>query len=231
MNPLAWKKSASEMAPAPTYPGVTALPAPPDDATKVIWHDPSSYNPYFHGPPYLPGMHVRMDQKAASKQANSGLEGLPAALIMLRALSAIHQAHHWLTYGEAYYADHLLFERLYNETEEEIDQVAEKALGLGTNRSFLHPGFQTAHVSKWVQTFCGNGWTEGEGENPTTYVQTSLKAETWFLGQMKKIAETMKAMGSLSRGADNLLAGIEDKHEGHVYLLTQRSQVDPWKVG
>jgi len=223
--------------PNPEHPGVSPTNTPPDDATFVIWQDPSSYNPFFHGPPYLPGMKVRMDKSASMKTAHTiasklahgeGL-GLPTALVFVRALAQIHQGHHWLTYGDTYYADHLLFERLYNETAEEADQIAEKAVGLGCPKDKLHPGLQASLIAKTVHMFCGDGLAQQE-INPHVFMESSLKAEEHFISSLAAIAAEMKNHGELTRGADNLLAGVEDKHESHVYLLKQRLISDPWKV-
>jgi hypothetical protein len=82
------------------------------DATQAIWQDPSSYDPYTQGPPYLPESPSR---RTASQKVSSEF-GLPEALAALRALAMVHQTHHWLTSGPAFYADHLLFERLYADT-------------------------------------------------------------------------------------------------------------------
>jgi DNA-binding ferritin-like protein len=222
----------------PEHPGVSSSATPPDDATFVIWQDPSSYNPLFHGPPYLPGMKVRMDKAAslktagtiASKLAHGSGTGLPTALVFLRALTMIHQGHHWLTFGESYYADHLLFERLYDETLEEVDAVAEKAIGVGCPKDKIHPGLQATFITKVVQLFCGDGQNESMAGDPKSYLEASLKAEELLLSSLAAIAAEMKENGELTRGVDNLLAGIEDKHEGHVYLLKQRLTPDPWKV-
>lgn len=219
------------------HPGVSSTQTPPDDATFVIWQDPSSYNPFFHGPPYLPGMKVRLDKSASMKTAHTvaaklahgeGL-GLPTALVFVRALAQIHQGHHWLTQGESYYADHLLFERLYNETAEEADQIAEKAVGVGCPQDKLHPGLQASLIAKTVHMFCGDGLTQQE-INPHIFMESSLKAEEHFIASLAAIAAEMKNQGDLTRGTDNLLAGIEDKHESHVYLLKQRLTSDPWKA-
>ncbi len=224
--------------PNPDHPGVSQTTTPPDDATFVIWQDPSSYNPFFHGPPYLPGMKVRLDKKAsmktsrtiATKLAHGEGLGLPTALVFVRALAMIHQGHHWLTHGDTYYADHLLFERLYNETAEEIDQIAEKAVGLGCPKDKIHPSLQSSLIAKTVHMFCGDGVNTSEASNPRVYAEISLKAEEHFIASLAAIAAEMKNHGELTRGADNLLAGIEDKHESHVYLLKQRLTSDPWKV-
>jgi hypothetical protein len=238
MKPIAWKTRLAQaypFAPQPYHPGVSPSGTPPDDATHVIWQDPSSYNPFFHGPPYLPGMEVHMNKAASSrsivaKVVSAAGPDLSSVLVFLRSLAFIHQSHHWLTFGGDYYGDHLLFERLYNQTTEEIDQIAEKAVGVGAPIQKLHPGLQASLVAQVVASFCGNGVTSGEADDPSSYVMTSLAAERHFIDCMKQIAEGLKATGTLSRGVDNLLAGIEDKHEGHIYLLGQRSKKDPWKV-
>jgi DNA-binding ferritin-like protein len=182
-------------------------------------------------------MKVRLDKSAsmktahtiASKLAHGEGNGLPTALVFVRALAMIHQGHHWLTHGEAYYADHLLFERLYNETAEEADQIAEKAVGIGCPQNKLHPGLQASLIAKTVHMFCGDGLAQQE-INPQVFMESSLKAEEHFIASLAAIAAEMKEHGELTRGTDNLLAGIEDKHESHVYLLKQRLTSDPWKV-
>jgi DNA-binding ferritin-like protein len=230
---LRWKTAGQDpsFSPAPDHPGVNNPGTPPDDATFVIWQDPSSYNPFFHGPPYLPGQKVRLDKQASStrslvataaKMAHGIGYGLPTVLVFLKALVVIHQSHHWLTYGETYFADHLLFERLYNQTVEDIDGVAEKAVGTGVPLDKMHPGLQSCMVAHIVKKFCGDGVKYTGSESPTAYLEASLKAESEFMACMAEIAKVMKERGDLSRGVDNMLAGIEDKHEGHLYLLKQR---------
>lgn len=227
-----WKVGAAPFGPAPSQPA---------DAVETIWQDPSSYNPYTQGPPYLP--EVKFARKASVQDvvtlAQSAPDAaLPAILTVLRALAVVHQSHHWLTYGPVFYADHLLFERIYNDLVGEIDQVAERAIGTGASKTALHPGAQTKQIAVIVQALCGDGVTVGEGENPDTYVATSLRAERWLLECIKTVSSALESVGMLSRGTDNLLQGIEDKHEEHVYLLVQRTggdkalkvASDPWKA-
>jgi len=231
MNTTAWRREAQAhpFAPQPHHPGVSELDTPLDDATHVIWQDPSSYDPLFHGPPYLPGMKVRMDRNASviksrigSVDLSPGSE-LPGLLAFLRALAWVHQTHHWLTCGGDYYGDHLLFERLYDGTVAEIDQVAEKAIGLGVPSTCLQPMAQAGAMVQFLRSF-------KPGSCPFEYASSSLQAERDFLDCTKSLVEILKNRGALSRGLDNLIAGIEDKHEGHVYLLGQRTKDDPWKA-
>ena len=52
-------------------------------------------------------------------------------LDLLRALSFLHQTHHWQSSGANFMGDHLLYSRLYDTVNGEIDGVGERAVGLG----------------------------------------------------------------------------------------------------
>lgn len=149
--------------------------------------------------------------------------GIPAShlsvvLVHLRFLYFIHQTHHWVAKGDTYYGDHLLFQRLYEGVAAEIDLIAEKAIGTGCERN-VNVQLQTVQLLRLVQ---GYGSTSIVPQ-PAELARRSLQAERNFLMVMAHVADQMKETGQLSRGVDNLLAGIEDKHEEHIYLLKQRT--------
>ena len=48
-----------------------------------------------------------------------------------RFLYLAYQNLHWLSRGDSFYGDHLLFQRLYEKLGDESDQIAERAIGLG----------------------------------------------------------------------------------------------------
>jgi len=211
------------------------------DATYAILQDPSSYDYEAHGPPYLPpksassikptvrGMvrqaavgkaahFYKTVQSHISPYTNRAYGELAGVLVFLRALSMVHQTNHWATQGPAYYGDHLLFDRLYGDLVSEIDTVAEKAVGLGGSGLVIAPMLAKS-TSDVVSELCAAqlGTPDPEGR-----VAMSLQAELRFLVMMQMVAREMRAKGTLSRGTDNMLASIEDKHEEHVYLLKQR---------
>jgi DNA-binding ferritin-like protein len=142
---------------------------------------------------------------------------LSVLLVHLKFLAAVHQNHHWTAKGDPFYGDHLLFERLYGGTVGEIDSVAEKAVGLG-NVSNVDLMLQTTQVLRLVQ---GYGMSQTIPQ-PTELAKRSLMAEMNFLATIMRLVESMNETGTLTRGLDNLIAGIEDQHEGHVFLLKQR---------
>jgi len=142
---------------------------------------------------------------------------LSVALVYLKYLYAVHQNHHWTASGDPFYGDHLLFQRLYTGITEEIDSVAEKVIGLGGTGN-VDLNLQTMQVLKLVQ---GYG-TASTIPQSTDLAKKSLMVEMNFLAVMKQLCESLKETGLMTHGLDNLLAGIEDAHEGHVYLLKQR---------
>jgi DNA-binding ferritin-like protein len=148
---------------------------------------------------------------------NSPYPQLSVCLAYLKFLYNVHQTHHWISKGDSFYGDHLLFQRIYESTQEDIDSVAEKSIGLGATSS-VDLVLQTKQLSKLVQ---GYGMASTL-PSPTELVKRSYLAEMTFLKVVAHLAEHMKECGILTRGLDNMLQGIEDKHEGHVYLLKQR---------
>lgn len=216
-----------------------------NDATHVIWQEPSQYDAMTHGPPYLPLMGksaavqalvtelVSQPDLAAFLEESRASNGELAMLVaFMRAVSIVHQTHHWQTRGASYYGDHLLFERLYNDSLEMIDGLAERAVG-------IH-GFEVVdactmidNMQRFVRYICNP-----RAETPTGYADTSLRAELNLLTLLQMAHESIDYRRLLTMGLENLLEDIADKHEAFVYLLTQRTQRqlqastrprDPWK--
>jgi DNA-binding ferritin-like protein len=196
-----------------------------DETFKVLWHSPTEYNPLRHCPPYLPGLpyqpvvlssEQRDAVKAFAKSASVEVEGssLTALLGGLQGAALLHQTHHWSTRGRAFFADHQLFERLYNESLEFIDQVAERMIGLGAPR--VHAFTQARLVLEFV-TKCGMAHT------PDEMIQASIKAELAVLALVDQVLRSFEASGTLTPGTSNLLEGVADQHESFLYLLQQRS--------
>jgi hypothetical protein len=143
---------------------------------------------------------------------------LAALVAYLRALSTVHQTHHWQTRGCSYYGDHLLFERLYNTANGEVDGVAEKAVGTGQHL-LVQPIMQTAHLGQVLKCLYNGAPVDPD---PTGYVALSLRAELCFMVFLQLVYAHLETNGGLSLGVDNMLQGIADKHEESLYLLRQR---------
>ena len=144
--------------------------------------------------------------------SNENARALATLVALLRAVYQTHQASHWQTRAKSYYGDHLLYQRLYEDTLPEIDQVAERAIGMG-GLELMDPGKQSSLTTRFVSAIRGNRGLP----SPRGLAQTSLRAEMALLQAIDEVL----SLGA-SQGTQNLLQGIADKHEGHLYLLQQR---------
>jgi len=204
----------------------------------TMWHDPSMYDPLRDGPPYLPpprkaasvktadeasAMAVlsQILQNVAAAYEQTPMSELAVLLAFLRAEGMIHQSHHWMTRGTTFYGDHLLYDRLYNDVQEHVDRVAERAVGSG-GHLLAHPTLLAVHVAEIVKSLYGD---TPEDPSPEEYPLLSLRTALRFLAVLRMVYAVLEKRGQLSHGTDNLLQDIADKHEEHVYLLKQRTTV------
>lgn len=204
------------------------------ETEEVLWHSPTEYNPLRHCPPYLPGLPYRASRlsseakaeiQAFVKSASLGdmprapetwQERLPLFLSCLQALALLHQSHHWSTSGPDFYADHLLYERLYNESLPMIDAFAEKSIGTQVIRK--------VDALRQVQAMSEFMGIVGTAKTADEMVQVSLRAEILCVQEVNALMPILEEQMPLHEGFINLLGDIADKHESFVYLLRQRTQ-------
>jgi len=139
---------------------------------------------------------------------------------LLRGLQLLYQTSHWQTSGPMYYGDHLLFQRLYEALGDDIDALGEKAVGMGNERLVDY-----RHSLQNMQMFldAADDMITAENETPAQkHVARALRAETAFIRAGESLMNMLDGKGLLTRGVENLLGGILDKHEGLLYLLKQR---------
>jgi len=166
--------------------------------------------------PVEPNINIVFDNMVA-EWGGSPFAQLSVVLVHLKFLYEVHQNHHWVSMGDPFYGDHQLFQRLYTDVVSEIDNVAEKSIGLGCT---YNVDLQLVNLQR-SKLIAGYGMT-------TTIPQTSdlarrsLMAELNFIKVIDLALNSLKECGMLTNGVDNMLQDIADKHEGHVYLLKQR---------
>ena len=170
------------------------------DAIDAIWKNPERYNQVLHGPRLF---------KAASPKLKTAVIDLVSTM---RLAALTHQGNHWTVSGPEFYSDHKLFERLYEESQAQIDALAEKAVSLMQVRAIeLHEGLQRCMpLLNLLISLAVPGESSGLAED---HVQAAVLA--------------VKACGQsepLTPGLTNLLDDIYDTHESFQYLLGQRSK-------
>lgn len=129
----------------------------------------------------------------------------------LKAVALIHQHNHWTTRGEAFYGDHLLFERLYDSALESLDSAAEKFMGLFGDQCLTYD-LQTDLLGKVLSKYSN---LEGSP------VQMSLAVEKDFIKFSKTAYNTFEEEGKLTLGLDDMIMATASKREESVYLLQQ----------
>lgn len=163
-----------------------------------------------------PNISIVLDNMVAEWGSASYPE-LSVLLVHLRFLYFVHQTHHWVSKGDSFYGDHLLFQRLYEETQQSIDDLAEKSIGLGSNDN-VNITLQVAQLMRLTQ---GYGMVSTIPQ-PTELSKRSLAAEYNFIKTAELVLQAIRESGRSTSGLENALGGILDVHERHVYLLKQR---------
>lgn len=136
---------------------------------------------------------------------------LTALMGRLKALYWFHWTAHWQTAGDPFYGDHLMFERMRDTTEEELDGLAEKIVGyLGSDG--VDPTEILSHES---ETMAPDG-------NQFDLAERALGMERGFQAALAFTYEKLDDAGDLSLGLDDFLQAMASQHDTHIYLLQQR---------
>jgi DNA-binding ferritin-like protein len=137
---------------------------------------------------------------------------------MTQALLILHQVHHWKTAGPTFYGDHLLYQRLYEDSQELLDSLAEKIAGVGGHELIVPSQLmEGAHllIDKITSTFGGEG--------ADAMANCSLQAEKMALIHTDQVLAQLQEADAKTNGVEDLLQGHASKREEFVYLLKQRN--------
>jgi len=143
----------------------------------------------------------------------SKFAGLAAFLAATEGMQVIHHAHHWQTKGENFYGDHLLYQRLYEAILGEIDLIGEKLIGVSQDVSLTN----YFNSVKAMEVFL-----KAVTHSDQPYVVVSHDAEIAYVRLGGELMDKLEQAGLLTRGLEQMLGNILDKHEEHIYLLEQR---------
>lgn len=126
---------------------------------------------------------------------------------ILGALNAFYTSAHWRSKGLLFYQDHLLFARLYEKINDEVDDLVELIIGATGDDSFVEPKL----FNEKVQLFTPEG-----GLDTKTNLIRALNLEEGLIARISSFTE--KEVGV---GLYNQLAEIADSHTRNLYLIKQ----------
>lgn len=128
-----------------------------------------------------------------------------------RAMYLLHQENHW---ASTHYGDHLLFQRLYEEVQDEIiDDAAERVVGLCG--SLLLQGAERDYSNEIAKKFAPKEKTL------TSLLQASLEIEKAFQKLCKQTYDEIKEKNMMTLGLDDMIMAQASVGETHIYLLQQ----------
>lgn len=143
-------------------------------------------------------------------QTDVVVKHLAHLLAYLRAMYLSYQTSHWQTKGPTYYGDHLLFQRLYESVQGEIDALAEKIVG------YVGPaGVNLNGQADLIATV-----SSGLAQIPNHH-QRGLESEMEFQHHVKSAYDAIKSAGMMTLGLDDFLMATASAHETNTYLLQQ----------
>lgn len=129
---------------------------------------------------------------------------------ILRAQYFSYQTSHWQACGDSYYGNHLLFQRLYESVEDQIDLLAEKLVGyLGASAVNMKPQLLVVanYGAQWAQVDCPH--------------IRGIQSEKDCQSAIKAAYEGIKAADAMTLGLDDFLMATANSHETNAYLLQQ----------
>lgn len=130
---------------------------------------------------------------------------------LLQGMSIIHQNAHWLTKGNNFYGDHLLFMRIYESAQENLDSASEKFIGT-LGEECLDLTHHTELLNKVLSKY---------NKSTDDFAKRSLAIEEEFLKFSDFTYDCFEKAGKLTLGIDDLLCAVYSKREESIYLLKQ----------
>jgi DNA-binding ferritin-like protein len=141
------------------------------------------------------------------QESRDALSELVACLSLLRMQ---YQLAHWQATGSSAYGDHLLFQRLYESIVSEIDELAEKAVGVFEATLTLSDQLNIMQQAL-------KGMPAHSSHLEACYLQ-----ETRLMAMVEEVYNFLDEAECLSLGLDDFLAALASSHETNLYLLQQR---------
>ena len=128
----------------------------------------------------------------------------------LRAQYLSYQTSHWQVVGQSFYGNHLLFARLYESVQAQVDGLAEKLVGY-LGREVVGLDHQIKHIAgytmRWSQIDCHH--------------KRGLQSEADLQAALKRSYDGIKQVNAMTLGLDDWIMATANAHEENEYLLQQ----------
>jgi DNA-binding ferritin-like protein len=128
----------------------------------------------------------------------------------LRASYLSYQTSHWQVIGGSFYGNHLLFARLYESVQAQVDGLAEKLVGY-LGREVVSLDHQIKHIAaytmRWSQIDCHH--------------KRGLQSEADLQAALKRAYDGIKQINAMTLGLDDWIMATANAHEENEYLLQQ----------
>jgi DNA-binding ferritin-like protein len=160
-----------------------------------------------------------MDHRTTDKQAYLNATPMQREVVRrllcdvlgcLRAQYLSYQTSHWMVKGGSFYGNHLLFQRLYESVQGQVDSLAEKISGyLGAEAVALN--HQMKHISEYTYSWSAIDCNHKRG----------LQSEADLQQALKRAYDGIKQAQAMSLGLDDWIMATANAHEENEYLLQQ----------
>ena len=152
-----------------------------------------------------------MEPTIAITPQDHATEILNHYVAFLRAIYIIYQNAHWKCKSPHFYCNHLMFQRLYEMSQDQADAAAEKLIGLHGDQAL-----DLVKQNQIIAEVCGKFIQ-------TDPVTNCLAATEEFLRVNKETYKSLKDNDEISLGLDDLIMGQASEFETAIYLLKQSS--------
>jgi len=130
-------------------------------------------------------------------------------LAMQRTMYIVFQHSHWKCKNPVFYANHLLFDRIYNESKDLVDDTAEKIIGVFGNDSLKHEE-QTKIIASLSEKYISED-----------HLKNSIEISKDFLKIAEDVYSKLKESGDITLGIDDMIMSQCNSVEKFIYLLNQ----------
>lgn len=131
-------------------------------------------------------------------------------LACLRAQYLSYQTSHWQVIGGSFYGNHLLFQRLYESVQEQVDSLAEKIVGY-LGREAVDLNHQMRHIMGYTMA-----WSQIDCHH-----KRGIRSEQDLQAALRRAYDGVKQVQAMTLGLDDWIMATANAHEENEYLLQQ----------